>query len=127
MYAFRIALLAGIAATAILVIHEAVAWNRRGSSLSRRQMIIRVTSGILLICLLGLLFSGSILGVFGFLNPHEKVKNPVRVITFLSLYVGLGCALVVLALLDIREILKNYQRELRDARRDLGEKGGRKQ
>jgi Na+/proline symporter len=125
----RIVLLVGIAFTAFLVVNQILSW-RRDSLLSTRQKWIRVISGITLILLLGLILAGNIFGIIFTSDKESLVKNPdlvVITIAYGSLVAGLACLLLLLALLDIREVINIHRRTGMEARARLGRKDGRGQ
>ncbi|MDO8684281.1 MAG: hypothetical protein Q7N50_12455 [Armatimonadota bacterium] len=126
MHIPRIVLLAGIILTTFLVINEVLSW-RRNSSLSSRQRFIRVSSGITLICLLGLVLAGNILGILFTANTEEALRHPILALVFGFIAIALAFILVALALLDIREVLETYKRKRREMRTDMRGKDGRLQ
>ena len=127
MSAFQIALTAGIILAAIVLIKEAAGWRIPGRGISRRHRIIRACSGVTLILLLGLLLAGDVLGVISTVDTHRTAGQTVVAITYLSACVGAGCLLIVLALLDFREVLRAYRQSLRDMREELQRKDVRGQ
>ena len=127
MYFLQIALIAGIVITAAALINEVVGWRRRTSAVSGRQMTLRVCAGLLLIALFGLVLAGSVVGVFVIPRPGQAVKNLIPTIAYLCACLGVACLLVLIALLDIREVLRTYKRDWREMRRDLERKDGPEQ
>ena len=127
MNTFQIALTAGIILTAIILTREAAGWRLPGSTVSRRQRIIRTCSGVTLILLLGLILTGDVLGVISTANTHKTVRQALVAIAYVSACVGAGCLLVVLALLDFQEVLRAYRRSRREMREELQRKDVRGQ
>lgn len=112
MLIFRVILLAGIVFVTFLVINEVLGWRRSQPLVSGRQRLLRVCSGITLILLLGLTLAGNILGIVFTSDPHSLVQDRKLLpaaLGYASLVMGLALLLVVLALLDIREVIKNYR------------------
>ncbi|MDO8588137.1 MAG: hypothetical protein Q7T82_14010 [Armatimonadota bacterium] len=132
MYIFRIILLIGILFVGYLVVNQI---RRRGNAgISPRQRLLRISSGITLIVLLGLVLAGNILGIVFTSDTDTLVRNRHMIgvtIVYASLALGLACLLVLLALLDIREVLTSYKEDRKNARRgmvsDLKRKDGQGQ
>jgi hypothetical protein len=127
MQILRVALLAGIVFTAIFVIIEVIGWRTRNSVVSSRQRLIRVSCGLTLICLLGLVLAGNILGILFTTDTTSMSKNPLLTIAYGSACIGIACLLVVLALLDIKEGIQSYRRNFTGVHIDIEGKDGRSQ
>ena len=130
MLIFRIALVAGIVLTAILVLYQIGARRTGRSDLTGRQMVIRVISGVTLLLILILVLTGNIVGIVFTTEQQHLAKNQhmlVVTIAYASLIAGLSCLLLLLALLDIREVAKAHKEARMGARASLRRKDGRDQ
>ena len=134
MFIFRVILLVGIIFVGGLIVSQILGWRRGNTLVSPRLRLLRISSGITLLVLLGLILAGNILGIVFTPDTDTLVKNRQMIgvtIAYASLVIGLACLLVVLALLDIREVLTSYKDDRKDVRRhvatDLDRKDGQGQ
>jgi hypothetical protein len=130
MLIFRIVLAVGIILTAILTLNQIRARRAGRLDLTGRQVVIRVTSGVTLIVILGLVLIGNYLGILFTLEPQSLAKDPhllVVTVAYACLIAGLACLLLFLALMDIREVTKLHRQARIDSRAGLRRKDGRDQ
>ena len=91
--------LTGIVVVAVLFVAEIVKWRSIGTIISRKQRILRV----ILIVLIETLFAMMLLG------PMVTRKgNPIAALVYWFVCAMLCLAVVVLAMVDLREVLRGY-------------------
>ena len=72
-----------------------------------------------MVLLLSLILADSIVGVLIAPGIRGIVRNPRLAIAYVSAYMGLACLLVVLALLDVKEVLRAARLNRQRIREDL--------
>ncbi len=100
----------GMAAVALLFVIEARRWRAVDSVIGRRQRILRIWLVVLIEALFALTIAGPLI---------TNRKQPVVELVYWTVCIVLGLSVVVLALLDLREVVKGYARMTRQAFRGL--------
>lgn len=117
-YVVRMISLAGVVALVILLAVEIRNWRSGRKIINHRQQIIRLLTAALMILLLSLIFIGSL------------VVGTERPFVFLFYWMGcfiIGCSVVLLMLMDLREVANRYREQHRDIIRRMAEESKRKQ
>ena len=99
----------GMLAVALLFLVEARRWRAVDSIIGRRQRILRMWLVVLIEALFAMMIVGPMV---------TSRKQPVTALVYWTMCIVLGFAVVVLALLDLREVAKGYARMSRRMFRD---------
>lgn len=108
------AALFGMLLIAALFVLEARRWRVLESVLGRRQRILRIFLFAIIEALLAMMVVGPWV---------TSRKDPIAALIYWSICVVLGMAVVILTLVDLREVFKGYARMNRDIYRDLSGRG----
>jgi ABC-type tungstate transport system substrate-binding protein len=116
-YVLRAFLLVGVVALVIGMMLEVRNWRTGRRIISRKQQVIRLSTGVLLIILFGMMIAGGSVADTG--NPFG----------FMLYWMGcfvVGCLAVVLMLLDLREVGETYRKQHKEILKRLSEEAKRK-
>jgi len=89
----------GLVGIALLFIVELFRWRSIGSIISRKQRILRFCLIILLELILGMVFVSSWVTNRG---------NPFTDLLYWTICIFIGLIVIALAIIDMREVVKNY-------------------
>jgi len=104
------AALFGMVLIAAIFVLEARRWSSLESVIGRRQRILRIALLLIIEALLAMMVMGPWV---------TSRKDPIAALIYWSMCVVLGLAVVILTLVDLREVFKGYARMSRDLYRDL--------
>lgn len=102
------------AAVIILMLVEIWHWRRRGTVISRRQFVLRMVGGAILLALLAAIFVGDY--VLGLRSPAGR---PVLFLAWWMICLALGMVLLFLAAADMRHVEESSRRREHEIWRDF--------
>ena len=104
------AALFGMVLIAAFFVLEARRWRAPDSLIGGRQRILRIVLMVIIESLLAMMVLGPWV---------TSRKDPIAAVIYWSICVVLGMAVVILTLVDLREVFKGYARASRGIYRDL--------
>lgn len=110
---FQVVLALGVLLVVAGLAIEIRAWIAGATSLTRRQKTLRLTSAVLLIAVLVMVLVG---------DRGIRAYHPVAAVAYWTLCLVFAASLVVLALLDLKEVAVKYGEQ---KKRNLKELAGR--
>ena len=106
------AALFGMVLIAAFFVLEARRWRAPDSLIGRRQRVLRIVLMVIIETLLAMMVLGPWV---------TSRKDPIAALIYWSMCVVLGLAVVILTLVDLREVFKGYARMSRNLYRDLSQ------
>ncbi|HUV04478.1 MAG TPA: hypothetical protein VMX94_05165 [Armatimonadota bacterium] len=107
----RIVLAIGIVLVVALLALEVRAWRRDTRRVARRQKALRVASAVLLVTIMAMVLVGD--------RWVKACCGPLAAMAYWALCFGLTLGLVVLALLDLKEVGLSYGRDRKKILRSI--------
>lgn len=96
----------------ILFVREVQAWRAGSRPSTPRQRALRVATAILMVTVMCMMIIGD----------HWLKGNPIAIMAYWTLAFGLTASIVILALLDIREVGVTWGEEKKRIYRELAER-----
>lgn len=110
--------LIGMVAVAIMFVFELRRWRMQGPVTGRAHRVLRVSMVVLIEALFALMIAGPAV---------TSSKDPVSALIYWTVCLAVGMAVIVLALIDFRNVVEQYGRLHRRLFRDLTRDDERKQ
>lgn len=100
----------GMMVVAVMFVLELRRWRAQGPATGRAHRLLRVWIVVLIEALFALMIAGpAIIGL----------RDPITALIYWTVCLGIGLAVVVLALIDFRNVIEQYARLHRGLFRDL--------
>lgn len=109
-YVIQIIALFGAVIIGIIFLMEAYKWRQLAEVLSAKQRMLRIWLILIIEAMFGMMFVGPLI------TGH---KHYVAELVYWAICMLLGMAIVILALIDLREVVNNYRTLNRQLYRDL--------
>lgn len=106
----RIALAAGIVLVIAVMAFEIYQWTSGARPVTRRQKPVRIGAGLIMIALLTMIMVG---------DKWLAAYGPLTMLSYWLLAVALALSLVLLVLMDFKEIGKTWAEDHKQVMRDL--------
>ena len=100
-----------VMAVIVGMVYQALAYARGRQIISRRQFVLRMIVGVLLIATIGLMFYATV----------YRFANPVMALLFWGLLTLLPVVVIILAWLDLRELARTQHERQAELYRSLAE------